>query len=410
MSHPAFNSPEARKKTLYILSLALFISLIGIGIVVPFLSIFAGDFGAAGVWVGAVFSAFALSRTLAMPYFGRLSDRIEKKRIIIAGLAGYAVISIGYIFVSSIEGLVVVRLLHGLSSAMIAPVAMAYLGELAVPGEEGQFMGVFQGVTMLGFGAGPMLGGFIYAQYGSNEAFYALTGFSAIACIIVTVLLAPMPPKKALHTEKTVKSKKEKNVFSEYRMLLSDSRILAVCFLAFVFEIAFIAFLNFLPIFTDSLSLGAAESGFILGLTIVLSGILQSLFGRIANSPRRAYLIVGGGVILGIGYLLISLCTNFTFTLVISICTALGLFLTTPAMNVYLIDAGREFGMGATMGVYNTIRGCGDIIGPLLAGSLLDIVGVTRMYGVMGIFCLIGTIIFIVLLFGGAKKKAKHTV
>ena len=399
MSHPAFNTPQARKRTLYILSLALFISLIGIGIVVPFLSIFAGNFGAAGVWIGAVFSAFALSRTLAMPYFGRLSDQIEKKRIIIVGLGGYAVISIGYVLVTSIEGLVVLRLLHGLSSAMIAPVAMAYLGELAFPGEEGQFMGVFQGVTMLGFGAGPMLGGLIYAQYGLNEAFYALTGFSAIACIIVTALLPPMPPKKVLHAEKTVKSKKENSVLSEYRMLLSDNRILAVCFFAFVLEIAFIAFLNFLPLFMDSLSLGAAESGLVLGITIVLSGVLQSVFGRIANGSHRVYLIVGGGAILGIGFLLISLCTTFAFTLVISICTALGLFLTTPAMNVYLIDAGCNFGMGATMGVYSPLRGCG----------LLDIVDVTRMYGIMGIFCLVGTVIFLVLLFGGVKKKAKNT-
>ena len=160
----------------------------------------------------------------------------------------------------------------------------------------------------------------------------------------------------------------------------------------------------------SSLSLGAAESGVTLSLTVALSGILQSMFGRIANSSRRAYLIVGGGVIIGVAFLLIPLCTNFTFALVISFCTGLGLFLTTPAMNVYLVAAGREFGMGATMGVYNTLRGCGDIVGPLLAGSLLDLIGVTHMYGVMGVFCLVGTVIFLVLLFGGVKKKGKQTM
>ncbi|MDR2855528.1 MAG: hypothetical protein LBV40_05170 [Methanomicrobiales archaeon] len=56
--------------------------LIGIGIVVPFLSVFASDLGAVGFWIGAVFAAFSLSRTVAMLYFGNLSDRVEKKKIL----------------------------------------------------------------------------------------------------------------------------------------------------------------------------------------------------------------------------------------------------------------------------------------------------------------------------------------
>jgi MFS family permease len=403
-ANSVFDSPLTRKRALYILSLAVFISLIGIGIVVPFLSVFAGGLGAAGFWIGAVFAAFALSRTVALPYFGSLSDRVDKKRILAFGLGAYATISLGYIFVTSIETLVLFRLLHGLSSAMIAPVAMAYLGELAAPGEEGQFMGVFQGATMLGFGTGPVLGGIIYAHYGFNEAFYALASFSAIACIIIVALLPPMPPKEI--PQLNSHAKKEKTVLRNYKLLLADNRVLAVCVFAFILEVAFISFLNFLPLFMDSLSLGAAEAGIALSLAIILSGILQGMFGRIANGPRRAYLIVGGGIIFGIGFVLIPLSTSFLFVLGICVCAAIGLFLTTPAMNVYLIDAGHEFGMGTTMGVYNTIRGCGDIVGPLLAGALLDLIGVAQMYEVMGLFCLAGTVLF-VLLFSGREKKQK---
>ena len=398
-----FDSPRIRKRTLYILSLAVFISLIGIGIVVPFLSVFAGSFGAAGFWIGAVFAAFALSRTLAMPYFGSLSDRVDKKKILAIGLGGYAVFSLGYVFVTSIETLILFRLLHGLSSAMVAPVAMAYLGELAAPGEEGQFMGVFQGVTMLGFGAGPVLGGIIYAQYGFNEAFYALTAFSAIACLIVIALLPPMLPKE-IPQSPNQSVKKKRTVLRDYKLLLADNRILSVCVFAFILEIAFISFLNFLPLFMDTLALGAAESGIAISIAVVMSGILQTLFGRIANGSRRVYLIVGGGVILGIGFLLLPLSTSFLFVLGICACTAFGLFLTTPAMNVYLIDVGHEFGMGTTMGVYSTIRGCGDIVGPLFAGFLLDLIGIAQMYEIMGLFCLAGTALF-VLLFSGRKKK-----
>jgi predicted MFS family arabinose efflux permease len=257
-------------------------------------------------------------------------------------------------------------------------------------------MGVFQGVTMLGFGAGPVLGGAIYAQYGFNEAFYALTAFSAIACVIIVALLPPMPPKEIpqLHNQST---KKKKTVLRDYKLLLADNRVLSVCVFAFILEIAFISFLDFLPLFMNSLSLGAAEAGIAVSLAVVLSGILQSTFGRIADGPHRAYLIVSGGMILGIGFVLLPFSTSFLFVLSICICIALGLFLTTPAMNVYLIDVGHEFGMGATMGVYSTIRGCGDIVGPLLAGLLLDLIGVAQMYEVIGLFCFAGTVLFVFL-------------
>ena len=403
LKNKTLDSPQARRRALYILSLAVFTSLIGIGIVVPFLSVFAGGLGAVGFWIGAVFAAFSLSRTIAMPYFGNLSDRTEKKKILAVGLGTYAAISLGYIFVASVEGLVLLRLMHGLSSAMIAPVAMAYLGELATPGEEGQFMGVFQGVTMLGFGAGPLLGGVIYAQYGFNEAFYALTGFSAIACFIIIALLPPMSSPGVLQLETPVKEKK--SVLQDYRTLLADNRILSVCVFSFIIEIAFIAFLSFLPIFMGSISLGAAESGIAISIAIILSGILQSVFGRIANGSHRLYLIIGGGTLLGAGFLLLPLSFSFFFVLGICICIALGLFFTTPAMNVYLVDVGHEFGMGTTMGVYSTLRGCGDIVGPLLAGTLLDLVGVTQMYTVMGVFCLAGTAIFFLLFQSGKKKQ-----
>ncbi|MDR2855955.1 MAG: MFS transporter [Methanomicrobiales archaeon] len=399
----ALNTPQARKRALYVLSLAVFTSLIGIGIVVPFLSVFAGDLGAAGFWIGAVFAAFSLSRTVAMPYFGNLSDRVEKKKILAVGLGAYAAISLGYIFVVSVEGLVFLRLLHGLSSAMVAPVAMAYLGELAAPGEEGQFMGMFQGVTMLGFGAGPLLGGIIYAQYGFNEAFYALTGFSALACFIIIALLPPMSSPGVPYQSQAVEEKKP--ILREYRTLLADYRILSVCVFSFIIEIAFISLLNFLPLFMVSISLGAAESGIAISLAIILSGILQSVFGRIANGAHRVYLIIGGGTLFGVGFLLLPFSSSFLFVLGICICIALGLFFTTPAMNVYLVDVGHEFGMGTTMGVYSTLRGCGDIVGPLLAGALLDVIGVAQMYSVMGMFCLAGTVIFIILFQGGKKKK-----
>jgi MFS family permease len=80
--------------------------------------------------IGLIYSSFSLSRAILQAPIGRLSDSYSKKKIIIVGLAGYTVTSVLYTFVTSPETLILVRMLHGVGSAMVMPVAMAYAIEL----------------------------------------------------------------------------------------------------------------------------------------------------------------------------------------------------------------------------------------------------------------------------------------
>ena len=134
--------------------------------VVPILSVYADTLGASSFWIGVVFAAFAFSRTICMPVFGRMADRYEKKYMMAAGLFFYAIISLGYLIAPTVFLLTIVRFVHGISSAMIAPVAMAYLGGIAGKGEEARVMSRFQASMLFGFGAGPLMGGVIYDLFG----------------------------------------------------------------------------------------------------------------------------------------------------------------------------------------------------------------------------------------------------
>ncbi|WP_062399094.1 MFS transporter [Methanogenium cariaci] len=174
--------PHVKTRIIVVISLSVFISLIGIGMVVPILSVYADTLGgASSFWIGVVFAAFALSRTICMPFFGRMADRYEKKHMMAAGLFFYALISLGYIIAPTVFLLTIVRFVHGIASAMIAPpVAMAYLGSIAGKGEEARVMSRFQAAMLFGFGAGPLMGGVIYDLFGFSASFYALMAFSAL--------------------------------------------------------------------------------------------------------------------------------------------------------------------------------------------------------------------------------------
>jgi len=85
------------KKIFNTLFIAVFVSMIGAGIIVPLLPIYAKNLGATGIWLGIIFSGFALARLIFMPIIGKISDRKGRKKFIVFGLLGYSVTSLLYL-------------------------------------------------------------------------------------------------------------------------------------------------------------------------------------------------------------------------------------------------------------------------------------------------------------------------
>ena len=108
--------------------------MLGIGIIAPILPLYADTFGASGLAVGLVFSAFSISRFALGPFVGRFSDRVGRKRIMLVGLAAFTVMSVLYIIAESIWQLAAFRLLQGAASVMVTPIAQAYVGDITPPG------------------------------------------------------------------------------------------------------------------------------------------------------------------------------------------------------------------------------------------------------------------------------------
>ena len=80
-----------------ILFFSIFATITGVGIVVPLLPVYARQLGANGVYIGLIFGAFSLSRSLFLPFFGHLSDRKGRKPLIVPGLLAYTVVSVAFL-------------------------------------------------------------------------------------------------------------------------------------------------------------------------------------------------------------------------------------------------------------------------------------------------------------------------
>src|SRR5258708_22229317 len=162
-----------KKPSILIVFLTVFIDLIGFGIVLPLLPIYSRNLHASGLVIGAIMASFSAMQFIFAPGWGRLSDRIGRRPVLLVSTAGaavsYAVFAVG----SSLSGslalwvLLASRVFAGICGANIT-VAQAYIADITPPSERSKKMGLIGMAFGLGFIFGPALGSLSLQFFGQT--------------------------------------------------------------------------------------------------------------------------------------------------------------------------------------------------------------------------------------------------
>jgi MFS family permease len=153
---------EMKKPSVIIIFLTVFIDLIGFGIVLPLLPLYSKSFGATGWQIGVLMASYSVMQFLFSPVWGRLSDRIGRRPVLLVSTAGAAVSYSVFAFGSGLEGqlalgvLLVSRMFAGICGANIT-VAQAYIADISPPEDRSRRMGLIGMAFGLGFIFGPAL-------------------------------------------------------------------------------------------------------------------------------------------------------------------------------------------------------------------------------------------------------------
>ena len=371
------------KRVFKVLFLSTFAVMLGVGIIAPLMPIYAKHLGATGIWLGIIFSGFSLSRAIFTPIIGKLSDLRGRKIFISLGLLGYTFFSLSYAWVSLVYELALIRFLHGFTSSMVLPIAMAYIGEISPRGKEGVYMGTFNISLFLGMGAGPLIGGALTHYFNISSAFYALGGLSALALALVLFFL----PESNLPARRNNKS-------ISFQKILENNLVKGIVIFRAINALGRGSIMAFLPLFAASVGVGSLQVGLLISVNIFLTALLQKPLGRIADKYNRVGLVIMGSIIGSLALFLIPHTGNFVELLETSLIMGLGGAISIPSATALVVGLGRDYGMGSVIGIFDTAMNLGLTGGPLIAGILMDLINLNSVFYFGGIAGIIGTILF----------------
>jgi len=371
------------KKVFPILALCTFSSMIGMGVITPILPLYADQLGATGIWIGALYGGYAFSRAVFMPFMGRLSDRKGRKLFMVLGLLLQSLTAVAYIFSHNMPQLMAVRILHGLVSGITAPVARAWVGDIAPQGEEGKWMGYFNAAFATGFATGPLLGGFLTDRYSMTVTFAFMGGLNFVAFIAATFLY------------ETGERKGKGPAELSFQKMSSSSLFRGLFIYRTLYEVTMGGFMAFISIYCSvNLKMSTTLIGILLAVSLYSFSLLQILSGRIADRFNKRTMLLAGSLVDFTMLALIPLTGNFWYLLGLIIIRSIGSATAIPAESALSINLGRQFGMASTMAIFAIASSLGAGVGPILSGVFNDWGGIQWVFYFSGGAGFLGVILF----------------
>lgn len=385
-------------KPVLALSFSAAIVVMGFGIIMPFLPLYAQELGATtGLEIGFLSSAFLITRTFLATPMGSLSDRMGRKVMILAGLALYSLLSVLFGLASDYFQLLLFRGLQGVASAMVWTPATALVADLSPPGRRGSAMGLYNSISMVGWVIGPAFGSgilwMVRTAWGVPVAdsyrtpFFIASVISLISLLLV-YFLVKVPPE----------ARPAKRPFMKISLGGIDNKFKRTLYIIFFVILVYgfaTSFIEPLLVWfvqteygltpeaiTDATGIIFSASGLVMIAITLLAGRLADMFSKkkmigVSNSAAQVLTMAMpfSGNIFNIGLVMVARSAAYAFS--------------SPAYTALQQDLLPKRIRGALTGVFDTFFGIGSVLGPIISFSLYDNVSHSSPFIVSGILGLL---------------------
>ncbi|MGA9523406.1 MAG: MFS transporter [Myxococcaceae bacterium] len=386
----AGNEGEPRKRgALGVLFLVVFLDLLGFGILIPQLGVYAVRFEASPFLVGMLLSVYSLMQFLFAPVLGGLSDRVGRRPVLLYSIAGSAFGYVLFGLAQSLTLLFISRIIDGISGANVST-AQAYVADVTSGEQRAKGMGIIGAGFGLGFILGPAIGGYLGAQWGNAGIGFFAAGLAALNWVLALFLL-PESRSRGLAARAPRSLRSIANAFTLPVVGLSLLLFFAVTTAFSQMEGTFSVFLIDRYLVGGAQALGEARpevireaslmSGHVFVAVGVVSALVQGgLIGRLRARFGEENLVIAGAVLLIVGLAGVPASPTYGWIFLPMALLAAGSGLVQPCLSALVSIAAPADRQGEVMGAYQAMGSLGRIIGPILGGFFFGALGSAAPY------------------------------
>ena len=363
-----------RKPSRLVIFLSVFIDLIGFGIVLPLLPGYAEDFGAKSFTIGAIIASYSLMQFLFAPVWGRWSDHIGRRPVILIGNLGAAGSYVLFAYASALHGslalwwILASRAFAGIAGANIS-VASAYIADISPAEKRSAGMALIGVAFGFGFLCGPPLGSFTAGFFGKTGPGWVAAGFCAANFVLGWFILGES--RKPGSAPTTARPK-----FAQWGHTLRQPKLGLLIGIFFLATFCFVCFESTFPLMLTphaAAQFGLKSRygvGYLFGYAALITIFVQGAVHPLAKRFGEPRLIFASLVIFAVGLAALPLQTHLTGLLIALGVLAIGSGLNrAPVFGMISLKSPPDE-QGANLGVAQSFGALARIIGPIIATTL----------------------------------------
>ena len=339
----------------------MIVDLIGFGIVMPVLPFYAKEFGASATVLGMLLMCHAAAQFVFAPLWGRLSDRIGRRPVLLMTIAGTALSLLALGLATSLPWVFAARVLGGAFAANIS-VASAYIADVTDEQERTRWMGMLGASFGIGFLLGPAIGGAL-APLGYHVPLLVAAGLATLNWLHALASLQE-PPRHAAAEEAT----------RTRAALLRDPLVRRLCTANLVFSVAVAQLETVFAFFMiDRFGFDAQHVAAILvGMALLMGGVQGGGMKALARRYSERGLAIAGASALAVAFAAVPEMPSVVWLLAPLALSALGRAILQPSLLSMTSLAASRSERGAVMGAFQASASLARVVGPVAAGLLYD--------------------------------------
>jgi len=383
-----------------LLFLAVLIDLLGFGIIIPILPFIVKDINPVqeGILLAVLLSAYSLAQFIASPLWGRLSDRIGRRPVILSGLFGSFLSFSMFALVRSYNLILISRVIQGLFTGATLPTARAYIADITPKADRAKRYGLLGAAFGIGFTFGPAIGSLLSLKIFLIPTLpaHAAAGFFAAFLCLMNFLYArkslPESLSDDMKEEAELRREVQPNMLQSINELVNFPQVGVLLAIFLLTTLTFSSFESFLPLYANMIDKLITQDniGYFFAVIGIMVAVIQGgMVGPVVDRLGEDMTILVSLGLEVLGFFLLAIANSLLGLIITIIPLAIGTALLNPSINSAISNRIPQDKQGSGMGINSSVGSLGRVIGPVFGGILWDIAPRSVFYVGAGVLLVI---------------------